>query len=67
MWVPGELGLDVLEKDPSDNRFLECAFEGEADYLVTGDQDLLNVGQFQKITILTPREFLRVLREQKKG
>jgi predicted nucleic acid-binding protein len=35
--------------------------EGEADFLVTGDRLLRNLGEYQGITILTPRAFLEVL------
>jgi len=50
--------LDVVPGDPSDNRFLECAVEGRADYLVSGDAHLLNLGEFRGVKIITPRAFL---------
>jgi len=59
--APGALTLTVIEDDPADNRYLECAVEGSADFLVTGDQLLLNLNGYQGITILTPRAFLDVL------
>ena len=59
--IPGALTLAVIQDDPADNRYLECAVEGEADFLVTGDRLLLNLGEYQGITILTPRAFLEVL------
>jgi putative PIN family toxin of toxin-antitoxin system len=45
-------------RDPDDNRILECAVEGQADFIVTGDKDLLVLGHFQNIPILTARQFL---------
>jgi predicted nucleic acid-binding protein len=51
----------VIEDDPADNRYLECAVEGGADFLVTGDQLLLTLGAYQGVTILTPRAFLDTL------
>ncbi len=33
--------LDIIKEDASDNKFLECAKEAEADYIVSGDQHLL--------------------------
>lgn len=66
--TPGELKLTVIEEDPPDDRYLECAVEGEADYIVSGDQHLLNLGEYQKrVRILTPRAFFEVLREQPKA
>lgn len=44
--------------DVDDNRILECAVEGAADFIVTGDKDLLRIARFGKIAILTASEFL---------
>jgi putative PIN family toxin of toxin-antitoxin system len=44
-------------RDPKDNKFLDLALNGEADYLITGDDDLLELHPFQGISILTPRAF----------
>jgi putative PIN family toxin of toxin-antitoxin system len=48
-------------RDPADDKFLECAVAGAADYLVTGDEDLLAVGRYQGLAIVTAREFLAIL------
>ena len=48
----------VLTEDPSDNMILECAVEGDVDYIVTGDRALLELENFRGIRILTPRQFL---------
>ncbi len=40
--------------DESDNRVLEAAVEGAADYIVSGDEDLLGLGSFQGIAVHTP-------------
>jgi uncharacterized protein len=45
-------------RDPKDNKFLELAVDGNADYIVTGDADLLVLHPFRGIQILTPRDFL---------
>ena len=57
----GAAYLAVIAEDPPDDRYLECAIEGEADYIVSGDQHLLDLGEYQGIGILTPRAFLDVL------
>jgi uncharacterized protein len=44
--------------DESDNRVLEAAVEGAADYIVSGDDHLLGLGSFQRIPIVTPGEFI---------
>ena len=61
MSTPGTLTLTVIQDDPADNRYLECAVEGHAEVLVTGDRLLLNLGEYQSIKILTPRAFLEML------
>ena len=33
--------LDAVPRDPDDNMVLECAIEGKAQYIVSGDKDLL--------------------------
>lgn len=45
--------------DPDDNRILECAVEGGATIIVSGDQDLLRLNPYQRIRIVVPAEFLR--------
>jgi putative PIN family toxin of toxin-antitoxin system len=46
-------------RDPKDNKFLEVAFNGRADVIISGDADLLELNPFRGIPILSPREFLR--------
>ena len=54
--------LAVVSEDPSDNRVLECAVDGKAETVVTGDRHLLSLGTFRGIPILTPQEFLGRIR-----
>jgi putative PIN family toxin of toxin-antitoxin system len=56
--------LDVVTDDPDDNRVLECAVAGRADYIVSGDRHLLKLKEHAGIPILSAREFLDRL-EQK--
>jgi putative PIN family toxin of toxin-antitoxin system len=53
--------LEIVKKDPADNRVLECAVAGEASCIVTGNTHLLELGEYQQIVILRPAEFLAVL------
>jgi putative PIN family toxin of toxin-antitoxin system len=48
-------------RDPRDDKFLEVAVAGEADLIVSGDQDLLVLHPFGAIPILSPAEFLEIL------
>lgn len=49
-------------RDPKDDRILELAINGNATYIVTGDDDLLVLNPFRGVEIVTPAEFLRSLR-----
>jgi putative PIN family toxin of toxin-antitoxin system len=49
-------------RDPKDNPILACAVEGGAEYVVTGDRDLLILERFQGIPILAPAAFAAFLR-----
>jgi putative PIN family toxin of toxin-antitoxin system len=49
----------VVAEDPSDNRYLECAVAGAAEYLVSGDQHLLELKSLDDVTILSPAAFVR--------
>ena len=52
--------LDAVPRDPDDNMALECAIEGKAQYIVTGDKDLLVLKMFRDIQIVRASDFLRV-------
>ncbi len=44
-------------RDPDDDHILSCSKAAGADYLVTGDSDLLDLREFQGARIITPRDF----------
>ena len=48
-------------RDAKDNIFLECAVDGSAKYIVSGDPDLLILNPYQNIAIITPNKFLKLL------
>jgi uncharacterized protein len=51
--------LDIV-RDPDDNRLIEAALAGDAEVIVSGDQDLLTLQGVGEIRIMTPRDFLEV-------
>ncbi|MBI2927714.1 MAG: putative toxin-antitoxin system toxin component, PIN family [Verrucomicrobia bacterium] len=55
--IPGT--LDAVPRDPEDNAVLECALECEAQFIITGDLDLLSLGNFRGIEIVRAAEFLQ--------
>ena len=56
-----KLQIKAVEDDPDDDKFLSAAVEGEADYIVSGDRHLLNLGKYANIPILPPRDFAKIL------
>jgi uncharacterized protein len=50
--------LKVVIGDPDDDKFIECAVALKAEYIISGDKDLLEVSEYMEIKILNPREFL---------
>jgi putative PIN family toxin of toxin-antitoxin system len=60
--ISGEIEVTgAVPADPADDIVLACAIEGRADLIVSGDRHLLDLSQYQDISILTAREFLERL------
>jgi len=55
--VEPDLRVNVIEKDPDDDRVLECAVAAKASFIITGDEHLLELNEFQGIEILSPAVF----------
>ncbi len=51
----------IIERDPKDDKFIYAALEGHAEYIITGDDDLLSQKAYENIKILSPNDFLEVL------
>ncbi|MBS3061723.1 MAG: putative toxin-antitoxin system toxin component, PIN family [Candidatus Diapherotrites archaeon] len=50
--------LEIVKDDPADNKIIEAALEAHADFIVTGDKHLLKIGEYNRIRIVTPKNFL---------
>ena len=59
--VRGVLDVSGACRDPKDDKFLACAAEGEAHYLVSSDNDLLSMRSFRGVVIHNPGQFLLAL------
>ena len=53
--------FQVVKADPADNRVLEAAVAGSADYAVSGDHHLLELGSYEGIPIVTPARCAAIL------
>lgn len=62
MLTKGDIAFPGASRDPKDDKFLACAVEGAADYIVTGDADLLSLGKFHDVWIVRPAAFIQLLK-----
>lgn len=53
--------IPAVTRDPKDDYLLAYAVVGAADYLVTGDEDLLILKQVQTVTLCRPRDFVELV------
>lgn len=51
--------VDVVKDDPDDNRIVECAVESGSEKIITHDNDLLRMNEYQGIRMVKVGEFLR--------
>ena len=56
-----DLKITDLCRDVDDDNIIACAVAAKADYLVTGDSDLLDIKSYRDIKIITPRDFEALL------
>jgi putative PIN family toxin of toxin-antitoxin system len=59
--TPGKIRMRAVKEDPEDNRYLECAVEGQADFIISGDHHLTDLHVFEGIKIVDPATFLRIM------
>ena len=64
-FVSGQIAVSgIIPQDETDEIFLAIALEVNADVIVSGDKHLLELGKFNNIPILTPRQFLDLLAKE---
>ncbi|HHW19238.1 MAG TPA: putative toxin-antitoxin system toxin component, PIN family [Firmicutes bacterium] len=55
--APGKVQIQGVCPDPNDDKFVAAALESRADYIVSGDNHLLNLKEYEGVKILRPAEF----------
>ena len=58
----GKIQVAIINDDPSDNKYLACAIEGKADFIISGDRHLKDLRAFKGIKIVDPASFLEIIR-----
>ena len=47
-----------VSRDKDDDKILQCGLDGKVDFIITGDKDLLVLREYEKIKIMTPKNYL---------
>jgi putative PIN family toxin of toxin-antitoxin system len=50
--------LKIIKSDPDDDKFIECAVALNAQYIITGDKEVLDIKNYMGIKVVTPNQFL---------
>jgi hypothetical protein len=59
-----EFQTDRIVDDPTDNKFLACALDIKADYIVSGDNHLLSLKHFHRTQIVDAKAFVTKVKEK---
>jgi len=65
-FVPRKERLNIVE-DKEDNKLLESAIAADVDYLISSDQHLLKIEEYQKIKIVSPSQFWAIYEDEQGG
>ncbi|MDI6603573.1 MAG: putative toxin-antitoxin system toxin component, PIN family [Thermoanaerobacteraceae bacterium] len=52
----------TVSRDKDDDKFINCAIDGNCSYIISGDKDLLEIKEYKGIRILTVKEFLQIIK-----
>jgi putative PIN family toxin of toxin-antitoxin system len=53
--------LESVSRDKDDNKILQCGIDGNVDFIVTGDKDLLVLKEYKAIKIIKPKDYLEIV------
>lgn len=55
---------DIVEKDSTDNKFVYCALESNAQFLISGDKHLLELKKYRNLHIIKAKNFMDLMRKE---
>jgi|SRR3989338_7117016 len=55
--------IKVVDKDPADDKFINCALTAKADYIISGDNHLLKLKTYENMRIINPATFLQIIKD----
>jgi putative PIN family toxin of toxin-antitoxin system len=53
--------VENISRDIEDNKILKCGLEGNVEYIITGDNDLLVIEKYRNIKIVNPKDYLEIV------
>ena len=59
--IDSKTRLSIVKEHSSDNKFVECAIDGKAEFIVSYDKHLLKLKEYKGIKILSPTKYMRML------
>ena len=59
--VEARPGFKIVKEDPKDDVVLNTAYEGKADYIVSGDHHLQNLKSFKGIKVMNPKQMMKII------
>ena len=60
-----KIKINLVKDDPDDNKFIEAAITGNAEYIISQDKHLLRIKKYKEIKILSPEQFLIKINKEK--
>ncbi|HSW68613.1 MAG TPA: putative toxin-antitoxin system toxin component, PIN family [Gammaproteobacteria bacterium] len=58
IYIPLKL-KDKISRDPDDDKFIACALAAKIKFIVSGDQDLLSIREYEGIKMIKPADFIK--------
>jgi predicted nucleic acid-binding protein len=56
--------IEEISRDKDDNKILQCGIDGNVNFIITGDNDLLVLGEYMNIKIKNPKEYLENIEDK---
>jgi predicted nucleic acid-binding protein len=63
IWTPGVLDVAGVTPDPKDDMLVGAALEAEAEFIVTWDKALLNMGAYDRVRFVHPETFVTIVQQ----
>lgn len=58
--IKPQKSVQIINDDPDDNKFIDCALEAGADFIISGDTHLLDIGNYEGIRIIHTKDILDI-------